>query len=108
MNRSSRYIIIYHRQDEDSPLLGFSIMESQEASQYMKAVKRLADEECMIEFDNRIYDSVYDENDFIKTKISESEEAILEKLFDIEESTVGLFPNAVDDAYDNGLLDEDE
>ena len=106
MNKNSKYIIIYHRQDEDFPLLGFSIMESQEASQYMKAVNRLADEECMIEFDNRIYDAVYDENDFIKMKISESEEAILDKLFDVEESTIGMFPDAVNDAYDNGLLDE--
>ena len=106
MNKNSKYIIIYHRQDEDFPFLGFSIMESQEASQYMKAVKRLADEECMKEFDNRIYDAVYDENDFNKMKISESEEAILDKLFDVEESTVGMFPDAVNDAYDNGLLDE--
>jgi hypothetical protein len=110
MNRGSKYIIIFTRQESDISFLGFSIMDSKKASQYMKAVNKLAEDNCIISMCDTIDDIIYDTNDFIKMKVASSEVDILQKIFNIEqdEEAVGFFPDAVTDAYDNGLSEENE
>jgi len=110
MSKNSKYIIIFSRQGTEVNFLGFSLMEAKKASQYMKAVNDLAEEGCVVSICDNIEDITYDANDFIKIKVNSSDLLLLQKLFDVEEDEVpiGIFPNAITDAYDNGLIDEDE
>jgi len=110
MGKSLKYIIIYSRQDADPNLFGFSIMESKKASQYMKAVNLLAEESLPVSVAEMFQDVIYDSEDFIKMKLNATDLSVLEKIFNLEdeEEFVGIFPDAIADAYDNGLTEESD
>lgn len=110
MNRSSNYIIVFSKQVGDFSFLGFSIMDQPVAKQYMKAVVALSEDGCQYNIGNEIDDMTYSTDDFVKMKISQSEINVMQKLFDIDDEefeSIGIFPDAITDAYDNGVLEKD-
>lgn len=102
-------MIIYSRTEADTNFFGFSIMDSKKAFQYMKAVDALANEEDEMTIGDLFPNVLYDSADFTKMKLTNSDINVLQKLFDMDEDTesIGIFPNAISDAYDSGLIDED-
>ena len=109
MNKISKYIIIYSKEETDANYFGFSIMEGKKASQFMKAVEKLSEEGCPLSINDNT-DVSYESDDFVKIKMNPADLSVLQKIFDVDndEEPIGIFPNAINDAYDNGLFEENE
>ena len=101
-----KHLIIYLNQVEN--LFGFAIKEKQSAKNYMACVKKLANKEAAFVALDR--DFTYDIEDFSNMKITDADEAVLEKLFDLNEddTPIGIFPDAVSDCYEYDLSDGNE
>lgn len=92
-------------------IFGFKIFNNSGAKQYLTAVKLL--ENNNIEFSTSTDSYEYQSQYFTVTNISNTDLKVLSKCFDIdfndsESNALGFFPDAVEDAYDEGLFDEDE
>ena len=107
----AHYLITFNKQiSNDKNLFGFKIFDSKQASLYMHCVNLLSQE--AIVFDGGSEEYQYFQEDFESIKLTSSEVKTLCKLFYLdflnESSIVGIFPDAINDAYDNNLVDEDE
>ena len=104
------HIIIFLRESEtdSSQMFGFKLFEKAEAQQYIKAVKILANNECS--FDAEFSSIMYVTSDFSMMKLSANDLKFLSKIFAVNEDNdhIGIFPDAINDAYENGLLEEEE
>lgn len=100
------YIIVYSKSDaEDDTYFGFKLFEKQEADQYMKCIKELTDTNST--FSVGSVQEFYNADDFVKSKVSASDIKFLNKFFDLSNGDqIGIFPDAVNDAYDYGLIDD--
>ena len=101
-------IIFQHTPDENNSLFGFKIFNQKTAKQFMHVVSILADSNEKFEFNDSLID--YDVENFEIMKISTTELKVLLKLFNCgeEEECVGVFPDAINDAYELGLISDDE
>jgi len=106
----AKNIIIYQNiSDGDKSLLGFKILNQKAANQFMKAVSLLENSSEKFDFNELSLD--YSTENFEIYKITGSEIKVLTKLFSIDEEDdpIGVFPDAINDAYELNLLsDEDE
>ena len=98
--------------DEESTLFGFKILNQNSTKQFMKSVSLLSN--IGEKFDVNNSSIYYDMEKFEVIKISSYELKVLTKIFNIEdeEESIGIFPDAINDAYEFGLLsdnnDEDD
>ena len=102
------YIIIYSKTDTDEErYFGFKLFNKDEASKYIKCIKKLSDEGLSFQIGDD-HQEFYNDEDFIMTKISGSDIKFLNKLFELNLSgdQCGIFPDAISDAYEFGILDE--
>ena len=107
----AHYLITFNKQiSNDKNLFGFKIFDSKQASLYMHCVNLLSQEAIFFFWGSEEYQ--YFQEDFESIKLTSSEVKALCKLFYLdflnESSIVGIFPDAINDAYDNNLVDEDE
>lgn len=95
---------------DDINLFGFKIFDGKNASLYMNCINLLSQED--IKFDSGYEEIQYVIEDFESIKITSAELKTLCKLFDLdflnESATIGIFPDAVNDAYEYDLINEDE
>jgi hypothetical protein len=105
---NANYLIIFSKEDSfsDSILFGFKLFDNKESCQFMKCVNLLANEDASFEFNNITYS--YNSDEFIKIKLTSSDLKTLNKVFDFsyEKNSLGIFPDAINDAYDLDLIDE--
>lgn len=92
-------------------IFGFKIFNNAGAKQYLTAVKLL--ENNNIEFSTSTDSYEYQSQYFTVTNVSNADLKVLSKFFDIdfddsESNVLGFFPDAVEDAYDEGLFDEND
>lgn len=111
--KSSTKLIIFNIDIADSQnVFGFKLFNNNDAKQYLKCVKLLENNnsEFTASSDNFEYSTQY----FSVMSVSSSELKVLQKFFDIDNDTssdsnaMGFFPNAIEDAYEEGLLDDYE
>lgn len=107
----AQYMIIFNRPISDNvTLFGFKICDGKQASLYMHCVDLLMQDDA--KFDSGNDELTYSNEDFDSIKITSNETKLLCKLFDLdylnESSIVGIFPDAINDAYELELLNEDE
>lgn len=101
-------IIFQDSPDDDNTLLGFKILNQKATKQLMKAITLLANANEKFEFNETLID--YDVEKFEIIKVTTGDIKVLSKLFNIEEEeeTIGIFPDAINDAYELGLISDDE
>lgn len=106
---NTNYLIIFSKEDTftDSAFFGFKLFEKNEAKQYMKCIKKLSEDGVSFEIDGNSY--IYSDEDFSEMKLTASDIKTLNKIFDFsyEKNGLGIFPDAINDAYDLNLFDED-
>ena len=107
----AQYMITFTKPITDNvTLFGFKICDGKQASLYMHCIDLLTQEDA--KFDTGNDELNYSNEDFDSIKITTAEIKLLCKLFDLdylnESSIVGIFPDAVNDAYELGLTDEDD
>lgn len=107
----AHYLITFNKQiSDDKNLFGFKIFDSKQASLYMHCIDLLSQEDIF--FDGGSEEYQYFQEDFESMKLTSSEVKTLCKIFYLdflnESSSIGIFPDAINDAYDNNLVDEDE
>lgn len=90
--------------------VGFKILPNKEAKKYKKAVKLLQDNGSSFSFGSDDYEWNY-ENVQIK-KITASEIKAINGLFSMDydngfSKSIGFIPDAIEQAYEEGLTDED-
>ena len=101
-------IIFQNSPDEEVSLFGFKIFNQKSAKHFMKAISILANSNEKFEYDNISID--YDVEKFELMKVSSTDIKTLSKLFNVEneEESVGIFPDAINDAYELGLMSDEE
>lgn len=97
--------------EDGNSTFGFKIFNNQGAKNYLTAVKLL--ENNNIELATPDNSTEYQSQYFTVSTVSNSDLKVLCKFFDIdfndnESNSIGFFPNAVEDAYDEGLFDAEE
>lgn len=103
-------IIFRDSMDEaSSTLFGFKIVDSKLSEKYVSLINKLANKN--IDFDFGYGTVTYDVEKFEVMKVSASDIRFLEKLFDVEtdnidSSSIGIFPDVFNDAYEVGLIDD--
>jgi hypothetical protein len=106
----AQYMINFTRPISDNiTLFGFKICDNKQASLYLHCVDLLTQEDAKFDIGN---DEInYSNDDFELIKITNTETKLLCKLFDLdylnESSIIGIFPDAINDAYELGLTDDD-
>jgi len=110
--KSSTKLIVFNIDISDSQnIFGFKLFNNNDAKQYLKCVKLLENNNSEITTNAESYE--YSSQYFSMFNATSNELKVLQKFFDIdgdlsESNAVGFFPNAIEDAYEEGLLDEDE
>lgn len=101
-------IIFQNEPGEENTLLGFKILDINSTKQYMKAVSLLSNANEKFEINNMLID--YEMEKFEILKITAGDIKVLSKLFNVgeDEETAGIFPDAINDAYELGLLSDDD
>lgn len=100
-------IIFQNIPGDNNSLAGFKILDKFSSNRFLKAVSLLSDAGEKFEIDEMILD--YDKEKFEVLKIGSTEIKVLLKLFNIEdEESFGIFPDAINDAYECGLMTDDE
>lgn len=101
-------IIFQDDPGEENTLLGFKILNANSTKQFMKAVSLLSNVNEKFEINNMLID--YEIEKFEILKITAGDIKVLSKLFNVEEDeeTAGIFPDAINDAYELGLMSDDE
>lgn len=107
----AQYLTTFTKQiSDDINLFGFKIFDSKQASLYMHCIDLLSQD--YFTFDGGIEEIQYSIDDFESIKISSAEMKTLCKIFELdylnESSSIGIFPDAINDAYENGLIDDEE
>ena len=107
MKGSSKYLIIYSNQSTSVNYFGFGVFEKKDAAKYMKCVEMLTDDSCVHEINDEPIP--YNTEDFTMVKLSSAEFEKLKDIFDFaDDDETGVFPNAINDAYENDLIEEDD
>lgn len=100
-------IIFQNIPDDNNSLIGFKIFDKISTNRFLKAVSLLSDAGEKFEMNDTLLD--YDKEKFEILKISSNEIKILSRLFNIEdEESFGIFPDAINDAYEYGLMSDDD
>ena len=105
----AKNIIIFQNTPEDNnSIAGFKILDKNGTKQFLKAVTLLEEANQNFEVNDILID--YDKEKFEIIKIGSGDIKVLSKLFNIEddEETFGVFPDAINDAYELGLLSDEE
>lgn len=106
----AQYLVTYTKQLNDDVIFGFKIYDAKQANLYMHCVNLLIQEQISWNFED--IQLPYESDDFETMKLTSSEVKTLCKLFDLdylnESSIIGSFPDAINDAYEYNLIDEDE
>jgi hypothetical protein len=107
----AKNIIIFRESTEDvsNTLFGFKIVESKLLEKYISLINKLSNKNAEFDFGYGV--TSYDIEKFEVMKLSSVDVKYLEKLFDIdgdnlESSSVGIFPDVFNDAYEIGLIDD--
>lgn len=92
-------------------IIGFKIVDKKNAKIFINAVKALEENQSTFNFNNQDY--TWNREIYEIVTINTSEAKILDKLFSIEFSvnesnSIGLFPDPIEQAYEQGLMDQDE
>jgi hypothetical protein len=108
--KMAQYLITYSRPTNDQSIFGFKICDSKQANLYMHCVNLLIQENVSWNYDEN--QLPYENDDFEVTKLTTPEMKTLCRIFDMdylnESNIVGTFPDAINDAYEYNLIDEDE
>lgn len=107
----AKNIIIFRESSDDvsNTLFGFKIVDAKLSEKYISLINKLSNKN--IDFDFGYGTTLYDIDKFEIMKITSSDVKFLEKIFDLEidnmeSSTVGIFPDVFNDAYEIGLIDD--
>lgn len=111
MKLSNKLISCNIEKSDGTNIFGFKIFNNESAKNYLKAVKLLENNNSEFMVDSESVD--YQTQLFTVTTVSNSDLKTLSKFFDIdfndtESNTIGFLPNAIEDAYDEYLYDEEE
>lgn len=103
-------LVTFYFQDTDQEVIGFQILPNKEAKKYKKAVKALEENGSTFSFGSDDYDW-NSENVQIKN-ITAAQIKTLNAVFSMDydngfSKTVGFIPDAIEQAYDEGLTDQD-
>lgn len=103
-------LVTFYFQDTEEEVIGFKILPNKEAKKYKKAVKALEQNGSSFSFGSDDYDW-NSENVQIKN-VTAAQIKVLNAVFSMDydngfSKTVGFIPDAVEQAYDEGLTDED-
>ena len=79
-----RNIVIFNKEDSDSTLFGFAIMNSDDAALFMKAIKLLSANGVSFYADN-VGDILYSSADFSSTRVAKNELDVLMNVFDFDD-----------------------
>lgn len=111
MKVSSKLIIFSYELQSGENIFGFKIASPNEYKQIIKALKLLENNQSQFSYNNQYYQ--YSLEDFNFQSISSSEIKQFNKFFDLaaddnESSTIGFFPNILEDAYEDNLISDQE
>lgn len=103
-------LVTFYFQDTDEEVIGFQILPNKEAKKYKKAVKALEENGSTFSFGSDDYDW-NSENVQIKN-ITAAQIKTLNAVFSMDydngfSKTVGFIPDAIEQAFDEGLTDQD-
>lgn len=103
-------LVTFYFQDTDEEVIGFKILPNKEAKKYKKAVKTLEQNGSTFSFGSDDYDW-NSENVQIKN-ITAAQIKTLNAVFSMDydngfSKTVGFIPDAIEQAYEEGLTDQD-
>lgn len=103
-------LVTFYFQDTDEEVIGFKILPNKEAKKYKKAVKVLEENGSTFSFGADDYDW-NSENIQIKN-ITAAQIKTLNAVFSMDydngfSKTVGFIPDAIEQAYEEGLTDQD-
>lgn len=103
-------LVTFYFQDTDQEVIGFQILPNKEAKKYKKAVKALEENGSTFSFGSDDYDW-NSENVQIKN-VTAAQIKTLNAVFSMDydngfSKTVGFLPDAIEQAYEEGLTDED-
>ena len=103
-------IVLFYFQDMQEESVGFKILPNKEAKKYKKAVKLLQGNASTFSFGSDDYEWSC-ENVQIK-KITAGEIKVINGLFGMDydngfSKSIGFIPDAIEQAYEEGLTDED-
>jgi hypothetical protein len=107
----AHFLITYSKPiNDNTTIFGFKVCDSKQTNLYMHCVNQLVQENMSWNYDE--IQLSYELDDFELMKITTPEMKTLCKLFDLdylnESSIMGAFPDAINDAYEYNLIDEDE
>lgn len=106
----AQYLIKCTKDVNDETLFGFKVCDSKQANLYMHCINLLSEDNETWYFNDQQLN--YESDDFEVIKITNSEMKTLCKLFNLDylnESTIiGALPDAINDAYEYNLINEDE
>ena len=111
MKLTSKLITFSYQLQQSESIFGFKIASPTEYKQLFKALKLLENNQSQFSYNNQYYQ--YSLENFNFQSISTSDIRTLNKFFDLasddsESTAIGFFPNIIEDAYEEGLIDDQE
>ena len=103
-------LVTFYFQDTEEEVIGFKILPNKEAKKYKKAVKVLEENCSTFSFAGDDYDW---NSEYVQIKnITAAQIKTLNAVFSMDydngfSKTVGFIPDAIEQAYEEGLTDED-
>jgi hypothetical protein len=102
-------LLVFSRNEMDMQLIGFAIMQGREAAKAMKCIKLLYESNSSFYLDG-FGEIQYQIEDFSIQHVTPSELETLARVFEFDyddESRFGIFPDPINDALDNGLIEDE-
>lgn len=102
-------LVTFYFQDTDQEVIGFKILPNKEAKKYKKAVKALEENGSSFSFGSDDYD--WNSQNIQIKNITAAQIKTLNAVFSMDydngfSKTVGFIPDAVEQAYEEGLTDQ--
>lgn len=103
-------LVIFYSQNVDEEIIGFQIFSSKEAIKFKKALNLLRENESTYEFGGDQF--LWKDTNIQIRPLSTAEIKTLNNIFDMDyqngnSKAIGFIPNAIDQAQDQELMDED-
>lgn len=103
-------LVLFYSQEQEEEVIGFKILSSKDATKFKKAVKLLEDNGNSYSFGSEQYQWSLENFEF--KSVSSADIKVLNSIFSMDydngfSRTVGFCPDALEAAYQEGLIDED-
>lgn len=102
-------LVLFYSQEQGEEVIGFKILSSKDATKFRKATKLLEDNGNSYSFGGDQYQ--WNLENFEFKSVSNAEIKVLNSIFSMDydngfSRTVGFFPDAIEYAYEEGLIDQ--